>query len=121
MTAKLDFIVGRSGTGKTRQCLDSICAAIEEAPLGDPLVLLVPEAVSEASREVVVRSKVSTSQAFLGVGLVASVRSSRIYSVVAMGLMGLIGLMGLMELGLKIPRPASALICTRPSWVVTSL
>ena len=43
MTAKLDFIVGRSGTGKTRYCLDSICAAIKEVPLGDPLVLLVPE------------------------------------------------------------------------------
>ena len=43
MTAKLDFIIGRAGSGKTQYCLDSICAAIKEAPLGDPLVLLVPE------------------------------------------------------------------------------
>ena len=87
----------------------------------DPKAKAKFQALNEAYEEVVVRSKVSTSQAFLGAGLVASVRSSRIYSVVAMGLMGLIGLMGPMEQGPTIPRPASALICTRPSWVATSL
>lgn len=37
------FILGRAGSGKTHHCLESIAAALREAPLGDPLILLVPE------------------------------------------------------------------------------
>ena len=65
MTAKLDFIVGRSGTGKTRQCLDSICAAIEEAPLGDPLVLLVPEHMTYKMERLLAESLPGNGQGFM--------------------------------------------------------
>ena len=43
MTAKLDFIIGRSGTGKTRACLAAMKAKMEQEPLGPALILLLPE------------------------------------------------------------------------------
>jgi len=39
----LRLITGRSGSGKTRLCLDEIRSRLKEAPLGAPLILLVPE------------------------------------------------------------------------------
>ncbi|MFC4599347.1 helicase-exonuclease AddAB subunit AddB [Cohnella hongkongensis] len=39
----LRLITGRSGSGKTRLCLDEIRSRLKEAPLGPPLILLVPE------------------------------------------------------------------------------
>ncbi len=39
----LRLIAGRSGSGKTRLCLDEIRAKLQEDPLGPPLILLVPE------------------------------------------------------------------------------
>ncbi len=38
-----EFIIGTSGTGKTKRCLDDICAALQKDPLGPPLILLLPE------------------------------------------------------------------------------
>lgn len=43
MTAKLDFIIGRSGTGKTHACLAAMKAKMEQEPLGPALILLLPE------------------------------------------------------------------------------
>ncbi|WP_078551480.1 helicase-exonuclease AddAB subunit AddB [Bacillus alkalicellulosilyticus] len=37
------FIIGRSGTGKTTQCLDEMKSKLEESPLGSPIVYLVPD------------------------------------------------------------------------------
>lgn len=39
----LRLITGRSGSGKTRLCLDEIRSKLQEDPLGSPLILLVPE------------------------------------------------------------------------------
>jgi len=39
----LRLIAGRSGSGKTRLILDEIRSRLKEAPIGPPLVLLVPE------------------------------------------------------------------------------
>ena len=39
----LRLITGRSGSGKTRLCLDEIRGRLKAAPLGAPLILLVPE------------------------------------------------------------------------------
>lgn len=38
----LRFILGRSGAGKTRFCLDEIRAELRERPDGAPLIMLVP-------------------------------------------------------------------------------
>ena len=43
MAAKLDFIVGRAGAGKSNACLSAMRARMREDPLGAPLILLVPE------------------------------------------------------------------------------
>ncbi len=40
------FVLGRSGTGKTRHCIDAVTAALRDGPEGEPLVLLVPEQAS---------------------------------------------------------------------------
>ncbi len=39
----LRIITGRSGSGKTRLCLDEIRVKLRQDPLGSPLILLVPE------------------------------------------------------------------------------
>jgi ATP-dependent helicase/nuclease subunit B len=39
----LRLITGRSGSGKTRFCLDEIRSRLQQEPLGPPLILLVPE------------------------------------------------------------------------------
>ena len=43
MIAKLDFIIGRAGTGKTHACLAAMREQMEQKPLGPSLVLLLPE------------------------------------------------------------------------------
>ena len=43
MTAKLDFIIGRAGTGKTHACLTAMKEKMEQEPLGPALILLLPE------------------------------------------------------------------------------
>ncbi|MCE5186203.1 MAG: PD-(D/E)XK nuclease family protein [Planctomycetaceae bacterium] len=48
----IQFILGRSGTGKTRWCIDRICELLLE-PDGSPLMLLVPEqATYQAERAI---------------------------------------------------------------------
>ncbi len=41
MTVQL--VAGRSGSGKTHVCLEQIRSELQRAPLGPPLILLVPE------------------------------------------------------------------------------
>ncbi|SFT46972.1 DNA helicase/exodeoxyribonuclease V, subunit B [Selenomonas sp. GACV-9] len=43
MTAKLDFIIGRAGTGKTQTCLTAMREKMQRDPLGPALFLLLPE------------------------------------------------------------------------------
>ena len=43
MTATLEFICGRAGTGKTTACLAAMQQRMAEAPLGPALILLLPE------------------------------------------------------------------------------
>ena len=43
MTATLDFIIGRSGTGKTQACLSAMREKMMQEPLGTALILLLPE------------------------------------------------------------------------------
>jgi ATP-dependent helicase/nuclease subunit B len=40
--AAVQFILGRSGTGKSRWCIDAVCDALADGG-GEPLILLVPE------------------------------------------------------------------------------
>jgi ATP-dependent helicase/nuclease subunit B len=50
--ALIQFILGRSGTGKTRWCLDEVCAALADGS-DEPLILLVPEqATYQAERAI---------------------------------------------------------------------
>lgn len=42
----LRFVFGRAGSGKSRLCLEEICALVGEKPSGAPLILLVPEQAS---------------------------------------------------------------------------
>jgi ATP-dependent helicase/nuclease subunit B len=42
----LRLVLGRAGTGKTRLCLDEICAEMREEPLGPPLLFIVPAQAS---------------------------------------------------------------------------
>lgn len=43
MTASLEFIIGRAGTGKTERCLNDAVERIKDRPLGGALILLMPE------------------------------------------------------------------------------
>ena len=49
MTAKLEFIIGRAGTGKTHACLTAMAKELAHAPLGKQRILLVPEHMTYAS------------------------------------------------------------------------
>jgi len=40
--ASVQFILGKSGTGKSRRCIDAVCQALTDGS-NDPLILLVPE------------------------------------------------------------------------------
>ncbi len=43
MAARLDFILGRAGTGKSHVCLEAMREHLMEKPMGSPLILLVPD------------------------------------------------------------------------------
>ncbi len=56
--AKLEFILGRAGTGKTESCLRTMRDAMEREPLGNLLLLVVPEHMTyQAERELVSRMR----------------------------------------------------------------
>ena len=49
MTATLEFIIGRAGTGKTHACLMAMKDALTREPLGRQRILLVPEHMTYAA------------------------------------------------------------------------
>ena len=49
MTAGLEFIIGRAGTGKTHACLTAMTEALMREPLGRQRILLVPEHMTYAA------------------------------------------------------------------------
>lgn len=54
--ATLRMILGRAGAGKTYTCLSDIAAEVEKAPLGPPLIFLVPDQASfQAERALALR------------------------------------------------------------------
>lgn len=56
--AKLEFILGRAGTGKTEACLHVMCDEMEREPLGKLLLLVVPEHMTyQAERALVARMR----------------------------------------------------------------
>jgi len=56
----VQFILGRSGTGKTRYCIDAIAADLLTGPQGPALILLVPEqATFQAERAVLSHPKIA--------------------------------------------------------------
>ncbi len=56
----VQFILGRSGTGKTSHCISSIVRAISEKPTHSPIVLLVPEqATYQAERAILADPEIS--------------------------------------------------------------
>ena len=58
MTATLDFIIGRAGTGKTHACLTAMQQKMTERPLGPALILLLPEHMTyKAERELATMMK----------------------------------------------------------------
>ena len=55
----VQFILGRSGTGKTRWCLDAVCDALQAGGT-EPLILLVPEqATYQAERAILSHSDIA--------------------------------------------------------------
>lgn len=56
MTAKLEFIIGRAGTGKTHTCLASMTKVLEHEPLGRQRILLVPEHMTYAAERMLAES-----------------------------------------------------------------
>ena len=57
--AKVQFILGRSGTGKSRWCIDAVCEALA-APGTEPLILLVPEqATYQVERSILSASNIA--------------------------------------------------------------
>ena len=55
--AKLEFILGRAGAGKTEACLHEMCINMEREPLGNMLLLVVPEHITyKAERELIART-----------------------------------------------------------------
>ncbi len=55
--AKLEFIIGRAGTGKTESCLCALCSKMDREPLGKTLLLIVPEHMTyQAERDLIART-----------------------------------------------------------------
>ncbi|GGG10768.1 helicase-exonuclease AddAB subunit AddB [Paenibacillus abyssi] len=52
----LQFVLGRSGTGKTRYCLDRIREQLRQSPDGPPLIMLVPEQATFQTEYALVRT-----------------------------------------------------------------
>lgn len=58
MMGTIQFILGRSGTGKTHKCLEDICSALEEEG-EEPLIFLVPEqATYQAERAILSQARI---------------------------------------------------------------
>lgn len=56
--AKLEFILGRAGTGKTESCLREMRKAMESEPFGNMLLMVVPEHMTyKVERELIARTK----------------------------------------------------------------
>ena len=56
--AKLEFILGRAGAGKTEACLREMCINMEREPLGDMLLLVVPEHMTyKVERELIAQTR----------------------------------------------------------------
>ncbi len=53
----LRFIYGRTGTGKTRRCLDEVAAELARRPEGPPLVVLVPEQATFQTEQALLASE----------------------------------------------------------------
>lgn len=64
MVAKIEFIVGRAGTGKTEACLSDMCERMAAQPLGTPLILLLPEHMTYKA-ERALAARVSRGHGFL--------------------------------------------------------
>ncbi|TYR79567.1 helicase-exonuclease AddAB subunit AddB [Priestia megaterium] len=52
----LQFLIGRSGSGKTAYCLDHIRKQLKEDPLGNPIIYIVPEQMTFQSEYELVRT-----------------------------------------------------------------
>ncbi|WP_160646161.1 helicase-exonuclease AddAB subunit AddB [Chengkuizengella marina] len=52
----VQFVIGRAGTGKSQFCVDEICEELRENPIGDPIIMLVPEQVSFQMEHAIVTS-----------------------------------------------------------------
>ena len=56
----VQFILGRSGTGKTSYCIKAIADALAKADEGQPLILLVPEqATYQAERAILADKRIA--------------------------------------------------------------
>src|SRR3989339_202064 len=52
----VQFIFGRSGTGKTHRCISAIADFLREGESGEPLVLLVPEQATYQAEKAILSS-----------------------------------------------------------------
>ncbi|MBQ1614893.1 MAG: helicase-exonuclease AddAB subunit AddB, partial [Selenomonas sp.] len=64
MTAKLDFIIGRAGTGKTHACLQAMQQEMTARPLGPALILLLPEHMTYKTERELATMMEKTGQGF---------------------------------------------------------
>ncbi|SHK63909.1 DNA helicase/exodeoxyribonuclease V, subunit B [Selenomonas ruminantium] len=64
MTATLDFIIGRSGTGKTHTCLADMQEEMTKRPLGPALILLLPEHMTYKTERELATMMAKTGQGF---------------------------------------------------------
>ncbi len=53
----VQFILGRSGTGKTSRCIKSIIRALAQGEKGPPLVLLVPDQATYQAQRAILAGK----------------------------------------------------------------
>jgi len=64
MTATLDFIIGRAGTGKTHACLTAMQQKMTQKPLGPALILLLPEHMTYKTERELASMMEETGQGF---------------------------------------------------------
>ncbi|OWZ82836.1 helicase-exonuclease AddAB subunit AddB [Natranaerobius trueperi] len=55
----LRFLLGRSGSGKTRYIIDKIIQDLKEQPSGPPILLIVPEQATFQMEQAILRSEIS--------------------------------------------------------------
>lgn len=53
----LQFIIGRAGSGKSTYCLEQIRSSLKADPMGDPIILLVPEQASFLAEHALVTTR----------------------------------------------------------------